>query len=472
MIVDNRVLKSALLLAALGGSLPLHAAEAPKSSANIEDLPIDPGGAPGAAQPVAPTNAPTANSEMIMVPRAVWEKLLRDVEELKGKGSVPSTSPSTLPSTAPATTPSTTVPLETEPSKTGAQPSSTGSRNYLLLPDISLVLQGKGLLSSDKRDDERNKAQLSEAELSIQGYVYPGVKADAFIVGAPGEDEPFGLEEGFLTFQNLGKGLSLNAGKKFVPFGRTGEQHNHSWQYPRQLLPIRNLVAEEALIGQGVNLHYVLPTKGKLFARASLGIFNGEGTETQVNVTDPTDPFFGGVPSGSGAGFYDRFYNARLWLGHPFGKNGELDGGFSYAQGLSAIDDDTGATSQGRVKLYGADLTYRRYMNNNKRLLLRGEYFKYKPSGGVLTVNSNGYYGLANYRFTRFDDIGLLYEKSDFPQAPGQRENAASLIYTKQLTEQFYLRAMGTHGRRGGQSYNELRLQFTAGLGPHTHNLE
>jgi hypothetical protein len=466
MVIDNKVWKSAFVLATLSGALPLQAAEAPKKSANIEDLPIDPSGTPATTQqPPAPSNAPAANGEMIMVPRALWEKLLRDVEELKAKSGTSAT-PAT------ATAPTTVPPLESEPNKTGTQPSSTGNRNYLLLPDISLVLQGKGLLSSDKRDDERNKAQLSEAELSIQGYVYPGVKAEAFIVGAPGEDEPFGLEEGFLTFQNLGKGLSLNAGKKFVPFGRTGEQHNHSWMYPRQLLPIRNLVAEEALVGQGVNLHYVLPTKGKLFARASLGVFNGEGTETQVNVTDPTDPFFGGVPAGNGAGFYDRFYNARLWLGHPIGKNGELDGGFSLAQGLSAIDDDTGATSQGRVKLYGADLTYRRYMNNNKRLLLRGEYFKYRPSGGILTTNSNGYYGLANYRFSKFDDMGLLYEKSDFPQAPGQRENAASLIYTRQLTEQFYLRAMGTHGRRGGQSYNELRLQFTAGLGPHTHNLE
>ncbi len=65
-----------------------------------------------------------------------------------------------------------------------------------------------------------------------------------------------------------------------------------------------------------------------------------------------------------------------------------------------------------------------------------------------------------------------FYEHSGFPQAPGQHENAASLIYTKQFTEQFYLRLMGTHGTRAGDSYNQLRLQFTAGVGPHTHNLE
>jgi hypothetical protein len=110
-------------------------------------------------------------------------------------------------------------------------------------------------------------------------------------------------------------------------------------------------------------------------------------------------------------------------------------------------------------------------MNNGKRLLLRGEYFKYKPRG-LPTTSADGYYALANMKLDARRDIGLLYEKSDFPNAPGQRENALSLLFTKQLTEQFYVRLMGTRGERAGDSYNELRLQFTAGLGPHTHSLE
>src|SRR5262249_2044681 len=150
----------------------------------------------------------------------------------------------------------------------------------------------------------------------------------------------------------------------------TGEVHNHSWLYPRQLLPLSNLVSPEALTGDGVNLNYVLPLKGKTFARASFGAFSGEGTETQFNTTDPADPFFGGPPQGTGAGF-DRFYNGRLWLGHPVGKNGEFELGASHARGTSMIDDDMGNSLSGRVKLYGADASYRRFMGVNKRLLLR-----------------------------------------------------------------------------------------------------
>ena len=465
--VDNsRAVKSVFI--ALSVPVLLLAPNAKAAAPNIEDLPID-STAPTAppttteASPAPPDTATNsaASGEMIQVPRAVWEKLLRDVEELKRKNGVVGAAPTEG------------APPE-QTAKTSAQPAASGSRNYLLLPDISFQLQAKGLASSDKRAAERGKLGTAEGELGIQGYVYPGVKADAFIVGSPAEDQPFQIEEGYLTFLGVRKGLNINVGKKFAPFGRTGELHNHSWLYPRQLLPIRNLVSEEALTGQGVNFHYLIPTKGNLFARASFGAFTGEGTGTQVNVSNPGDAFFGGVPAGTTAGFNDRFYNARLWLGRPIGKNGELDGGISHAWGDSVIhsDDAAGISSRGGVKLYGADATYRRYMGANKRLLLRTEYFKYKPDGGLLTHDASGYYGLANYRYDKFNDIGLLYERSGFPQAPGQHENAESLIYTRQFTEQFYMRLMGTHGRRAGDSYNELRLQFTAGLGPHTHALE
>ena len=375
-----------------------------------------------------------SSGETVTIPREVWEQLQRDVAELKAsRAAIATTSTSTAVNGA-----------EVEASDTPAPP-----RNYLTLPDISLVLQAKGLLSSDKRDEELERVGFSEGELTIGGYVYPNVRADAFIVGAPAEDE-FGFEEAFLTFEGVRKGLNVNVGRKFVPFGRTGELHNHSWLYPRQVLPIRNLVGEEALVGDGVNLHYLFPTKGKLFLRGSLGFFNGEGTETGVNLSDPGDPFFGGL---------------------PLGKDGEIELGVSHARGKSSISDDAENSFDGRVNLSGVDLSYRKFMNNGKRLLLRGEYFKYKPRG-LPTTSADGYYALANMKLDARRDIGLLYEKSDFPNAPGQRENALSLLFTKQLTEQFYVRLMGTRGERAGDSYNELRLQFTAGLGPHTHSLE
>ncbi len=481
------------LSAACGLALGL-AALSPVQAQNIEDLPLQDEPIPTApptpvspppvavfpvtptvtASPVVPPVIPPptiSTGDTVTIPRAVWEQLLHDVEDLKRSRAQ---APVVL---APPDAPPIPVPTP-----------ATGSKNYLLLPDISLVLQARGLISSDKRDDERNRSGLAEGELAVQGYIYPGVKADAFLVAAPGEDEAAQFEEGYVTFLGVKKGLNINVGRKFAPFGRTGELHNHSWLYPRQLLPIRNLVSEEALAGDGVNLNYVLPTGKNLFARASLGVFSGQGSEARINQFDRTNPFVDAdtlmasrLASGTGAGYGRRFYNARLWMGRSFGDNTEVDFGLSHARGTSSatrvIDDGTGTPTEappdfGRVVLNGVDFTYRRFMGAEKRLLLRAERFQHKPQD-LPTSSASGFYALANFKASKFRDYGLLYERSGFPNAPGLREKAFSLIYTHRLTEQFYLRAMGTRGDRPGSgSYDELRLQLTAGLGPHTHNLE
>ena len=270
-------------------------------------------------------------------------------------------------------------------------------------------------------------------------------------------------------------GLNIYAGRKFVPFGRTDEQHNHSWLYTRQLLPIRNLITPENLQGDGVNFRYTRPF-GKLFTQADFGVFSGAEDAT-LNTTggafDPAQPFGTDFPTGTGASFGRRFYNGRLYAAIPSGANGEFALGASYAHGRSELrsSETDNIIANGNASIYGFDATYRRYMGI-KRVLARAEYFGYRPDDSLPTRNASGYYGLLNYRFDPRHDIGLLYENSGFPQS-GDHEHALSLIYTKQFTEQFYARIQGSHGSRPGEnSYNEVFLQFVFGLGPHTHSLE
>jgi hypothetical protein len=127
--------------------------------------------------------------------------------------------------------------------------------------------------------------------------------------------------------------------------------------------------------------------------------------------------------------------------------------------------------------LNGVDISFRRFGAGAKRLLLRGEYFRSTPTGGLDAAfkRASGYYGLANLRFNRYNDVGLLYENTGFPQiaAGGAREKALSLIYTRQFTERFYTRLHLTRGNSpGAGGYNAAFLQFVFGLGPHSHNLE
>lgn len=353
------------------------------------------------------------------------------------------------------------VPGGTEPTATEPAPGEGG--RYLQLPDISFIVQAKGKLTDDKNDPAKQKIQLTEAELGIQGYVYPNVKADAFITGSPAEDEPFQVEEAYLTYLGLTKGLNLCIGEKHVPFGRTNLLHSHSWLYVRQPLVIASFIAPESLSGQGADFSYLLPTSGNLFAQLDVGVWaNGnEGEES-------------GLPDimvGPGANLTDRFETARLWTSYPISEYHELELGGSWAGGKSKEDPVTFESDH--VHLTGVDLTYRRFGEGSRRLLFRGEQFWRKgttDSGGAV---AKGYYLFANYRWDRYNSLGLLYDWSEFPHAADLHETAVSVIYTKQFSEQYYIRLEATHGSRpDADHYNELWIQWVWGVGPHTHNLE
>jgi len=346
----------------------------------------------------------------------------------------------------------------------GAEPApATGGGRHLALPDISLIVQATGKLSNDKNDPARQKLELSEAELGVQGYVYPNVKADAFITGSPAEGESFQVEEAYLTYQGLSKGLNLNVGEKHVSFGRTNLLHRHSWPYTRQPLAITNFVAPESLAGQGFNFSYLLPTNSPLFVQFDAGIWSNGTEGEQADLPE--------IMAGPGANLTDRFQTARLWSGYSVSDSKEIELGASWAGGKSNEDPDTLAVD--RVRIKGVDLSYRQFGEGSKRLLLRGEHFWRNGTTDSDNATAKGYYLFGNYRWDKYGSLGLLYDWSEFPQAPDLHESAASLIFTKQFSEQYYLRLQAIHGSRpDDDSFNELWLQWVWGVGPHTHELE
>jgi hypothetical protein len=356
---------------------------------------------------------------------------------------------------------------ETPSPASGATPpeESTGAvgGKQLVLPDISLVVQAEGKATDDRRDPDKQKLLLTEAELGIQGYVYPNVKADAFITGSPSDNEPFQVEEAYLTYQGVLKGLNVNVGEKHVPFGRTNLLHNHSWLYTRQPLVIKNFIASESLAGQGGNFSYLIPTKSNLFAQFDLGVWANGNEGAQTDLPD--------IVVGPGANLTDRFETARLWTSYPVSQNGELELGGSWAGGKSNENPLTLRTDH--VQLEGVDMTYRHFGEGSSRLLLRGENFWRRGTTDSDNALTAGYYLFGNYRWDKYGSVGLLYDWSPFPQAAELHESAMSLILTKQFSEQYYLRLQAIHGSRPDDPhYNELWLQWCWGVGPHTHNLE
>lgn len=371
---------------------------------------------------------------------------------------------------SPAVVPPTEAQPGTEPpppAEVGAGPATPSAGKALLLPDISYIGTALAHASSDKRDPERSRIFLDSGEIGIQSYVYPGVKADAFITGSH-PDFNMAVEETYLTVLNITKGLSGQIGKRKVPFGRVNQLHPHSWLYIVQPYALQNLVAQESLTAQGGTLSYLLPTKGGLFAQVDAGLWNSPDPAT-IQPADTTD-----IHVGPGAAFEDRFETLRLWAGSKAGPDGELEAGLSGARGNGQRYALTSSTlDHPQTTLAGADLSYRHFGKGSSRTLIRGEYIWHQAKSDLNKDTARGYYVLADHRVSPYREYGLRYDWSEYAFAPGLHEAAVSGIFTNQLTEQTYLRLQLIHGDRPGKSnFNEAWFEWVWGLGPHTHNLE
>jgi hypothetical protein len=357
---------------------------------------------------------------------------------------------------------------EAAPPLEAASTESAGAGRALLLPDISFIGTAGAHVSTDSRDQDRSRIFLDSGELSIQGYVYPGVKADAFLSADRDNDFNLQVEEAYLSVLNFGKNMSLQIGKRKVPFDRENQLHPHSWLYITQPDVLANLVAPESLTGQGATLSYLIPTGGKLFAQLDGGLWNG-AEHGEIQPADTSD-----VRTGPGAAFDDRFQTLRLWTGTSAGANGELELGISGAHGKGqTYDIAPDIEARPETTLTGLDFSYRHFGKGNSRTLLRAEYVRHRSTSSLGNDTARGYYALADHRINSYKEIGLRYDWSEFPYAPGLHESGLSAILTHQLTEQTYLRLQLTHAARPGDSnVNEAWFQWVWGVGPHTHNLE
>ncbi len=119
------------------------------------------------------------------------------------------------------------------------------------------------------------------------------------------------------------------------------------------------------------------------------------------------------------------------------------------------------------------DVSFRHFGEGDSRLLLRGEALSRHEESPEESSTASGYYLFGNYRPTKDYSTGLLYDWSEFPQAPDFHESALSLILTKQFSEQYYFRIQAVRGDRPDSGpYDALWFQWCWGVGPHTHNLE
>lgn len=332
---------------------------------------------------------------------------------------------------------------ETTEEETTPPPPRGGIMRTLQLPEISIIGNLHTLFSSNKEDEDRNKVNLEEVELALQSYIYPTIRGDV-IIAFHEHTEPTGekhtqteVEEGYVSFLNLGKGFTLKAGRMRVGLGKENPIHPHHRLYVDNPAVLTQLFGEHGLIGDGATLGYLFP--GKLFAHLDLSTW-------QVVTPEKGE----GMP-----GLEKTLHTARLWISTPF-KDGELESGLSLARGAG----------EEPLKIYGLDWTFRRWPGAFGRDLLRMELFQASKGD----TKKKGWYLLGAHKFTKYWEGAVRVDNAEF--GDGGREKALSLIASNYLTETSILRLQYQYCDQPGGADHRFWMQVIFGMGPHAHPLE
>jgi hypothetical protein len=247
---------------------------------------------------------------------------------------------------------------------------SLGRANLQLL-DLSLdVLTVAG--GSSVRDEELENLQggghdprqrgftLPAAELSLAGAVDPFLDAEAhwvYFLDAEGETH-LELEEAFATTRSLPfgleeRGLQVEVGQFFTEIGRLNAVHAHFWNWQDQPVILSRFFGEDGMRGAGLRLGWLTPLPW--FSELHFGLQNAAG-ETMMSFLANDEVFeergVGGRPFADvSVGSPDDLVQLLRWV-NGFDISDTLSGQL----GLSGLRGPNASGSDGRTRIYGADL--------------------------------------------------------------------------------------------------------------------
>jgi len=315
------------------------------------------------------------------------------------------------------------------------------------LPDVSLVGDILGKVSGDSDDPYSNKVLIREIEFALQGYLYPEMRADAFLAfHRHGDHFEAEICEGYASFLNLLGEFSLIVGKKHVDFGKVNKLHQHHVPYADRPAVLDNFFGEDGLVGEGVSIDYLLPLP--FFVQLGLGAWQA------------------GSEEGGHFALTDEIYNARLWASFATGDNSELEIGGSGVMGKGPL----AAQKKDDVNVVGLDITFKFWPTAYRRLFLQAEVLHLMRDLPADQIRRWGFYGFSGYRFTRYWDAGLRYDWAENALPEKELTQKFSAFVTNHLTETTKVRFQ--YGYRLDAQLHEAVIQLIFGIGPHSHPLE
>jgi hypothetical protein len=261
-------------------------------------------------------------------------------------------------------------------------------------PDISLILDSTYVYRSLENrifqglstpgfggvtDYQKNGFNLNYAELSIASTVDPYFDLLAVF---PFTLEGVGIEEAFINTRSLPASFQIKAGKFRSSWGRLNSMHEHAWEFNDPPLVYTALFGSEQLNETGLQVTWLAPLDFYLLlgAEGFLGenekSFGTTGFEINKSKIPDTN-----IP------------NLLVTYAKTSFDIDELTilGGLSFATGgvksFDAGDEPKNASGfSGSSRIYGADLTFKYFLDSYRYLSLQSEYMYRSTNGNSYTA--------------------------------------------------------------------------------------
>jgi hypothetical protein len=273
-------------------------------------------------------------------------------------------------------------------------------------PDLAVVGNFVGNVSTDNDNPARNRFDLGTLELELRAAVDPRADAVAVIPFERSVDDPLffdkaaasgdvntdaSVEEAYLFLHDFGvPNLTAKLGRFHLRFGRQNILHNHDWPTVDNNFVNQSFLGPEAITDNGLSLSYVIPPKftGGNYIEAIAEIVSGEGDDEQPVLNN--DAF---VDSPA--------LNTHVLWNRDIARDWNLELGASWLTGKHNDDN------QQNVNLYGGDAT-----------LIHTD-----PTGGF---------------FNQMLQFETIYGDVDTSRDDTQHSRGAYLLAQQQLTRDWY----------------------------------
>jgi hypothetical protein len=320
---------------------------------------------------------------------------------------------------------------------------SAAMASKIFNPDVAVIGNFLGA-TGDNPVSGQPTLEMSEAELSLQAVVDPYARADFFLTFGP---EEVGIEEGYLTFNELPGGLLAKVGKFKAGFGKVNTQHPHSLPWTDKPLAFVNLMGgEEGISQSGIGLSRLLPND---FAYV----------EASAEVSFGSSELFDSPRR------QDLTYLGRLRLYRDLSDSTNIDLGGSILYGTSPL----GTGFHNRVLGVDATLRWKPLRRSIYRsFLLRSELFFSRHDLEAGPAEAFGFYVSGDYQLARRLFLGARYDFSERAEDTDQHDTGGSLVLTYWPSEFSQVRGQLRHIEYAqGETANELLFQLLFSIGAH-----